>query len=79
MTRYVGLDIVRAFAMLLGVAYHASIAFIPGIGHWYPVADVSATEGVRVLSDTLHAFRMELFFVLAGFFGHLLAEKRGPS
>ncbi len=76
-TRIVGLDVVRAFAMLLGVAYHASIAFIPGIGRWYPVADVSGSEGLRIFSDTLHAFRMELFFALAGFFGHLLLEKRG--
>ena len=69
----------RAFAMLLGIAYHVSIAFIPDIGRWYPIADRSPSDALRIFSDTLHSFRMELFFVLAGYFAHLLIERRGPQ
>ena len=75
-SRLAGLDVIRATAMLLGVGYHASIAFIPGISRWYPAAAHTDSDALRVFSDTLHAFRMELFFMLAGFFAHLLVRQR---
>lgn len=74
--RYDGLDVVRALAMLLGIAYHAGYAYVPGIGPWYVVQDVSTAPAFDVLVKVLHAFRMQLFFVLSGFFAHLVAERR---
>ncbi|MEW5740014.1 MAG: acyltransferase family protein [Myxococcota bacterium] len=76
--RYDGLDVVRAGAMLLGVCYHAAYAYVPDIGRWYFVTDVASSPGFLTLVGVLHAFRMQLFFSLAGFFAHLVLERRGP-
>ncbi len=74
-TRFGGLDVVRAAAMLLGIGYHASFAYVPGIGPWYLVQDVSTDVVFGTLGSVLHAARMQVFFVLAGFFAHLVAER----
>jgi peptidoglycan/LPS O-acetylase OafA/YrhL len=75
--RWLGLDVVRAAAMLLGVAYHATTAYTPGLGPYYPVADGPSSPALAALGAGLHAFRMQVFFTLAGFFAHLLVERRG--
>jgi peptidoglycan/LPS O-acetylase OafA/YrhL len=72
------LDTVRAFALLLGVAFHAAISFVPGmiVGIW---AIVDRTPSV-VLSDAAfvsHIFRMSLFFFIAGFFARMLYQRGG--
>ncbi len=63
--------------MLLGVFFHAAWAYVPDITPWYVVADVASRPGFAVLTSGLHSFRMELFFTLAGFFAHLVLERRG--
>lgn len=78
-TRYDGLDAVRAGAMLLGLAYHAAYAYLPDVGQWYLVADVSSHPLFVTLVGVLHAFRMQLFFALSGFFSHLVFERRGAA
>lgn len=66
------LDALRAFALLLGIVLHASVAFIPaGITTW-PLPDVSTSGLLRELFFLIHLFRMPLFFVMAGFFGQRL-------
>jgi peptidoglycan/LPS O-acetylase OafA/YrhL len=77
--RYVGLDVVRASAMGLGVAYHAALAYVPGIGRWYFLADAASAPAFAVVTGTLHSFRMQLFFAISGFFAHLLLERRGAA
>jgi peptidoglycan/LPS O-acetylase OafA/YrhL len=77
--RYAGLDAIRAGAMLLGVAYHATYAWLPRIGPWYFVADQSPVEALISVTGALHSFRMQLFFALSGFFAHLVFERRGPQ
>lgn len=73
--RWHDLDAVRALALLLGVALHATMSFIePRI--WI-VKDVSHEQGLGVLFYVIHMFRMITFFVLAGFFARLLMQKRG--
>jgi len=72
------LDAVRGFALLLGVAFHATLSFLPGIppGIWSMV-DNSPSP---LLSDTgfvAHIFRMSLFFFIAGFFARMLYHKLG--
>lgn len=73
-----GLDALRALAMLLGLAYHATTAYLPGVGPWYFVADPPGEEGLRVLAGVLHAVRMPVFFALAGYFAHLGLSRRTP-
>ncbi|HEU5134825.1 MAG TPA: acyltransferase family protein [Steroidobacteraceae bacterium] len=72
------LDAVRGFALLLGVAFHAALSFLPGVppGMWFAID--SSTNAV--LSDAAfvsHIFRMSLFFFIAGYFGRLLYQKLG--
>ncbi|MCA2979936.1 MAG: acyltransferase family protein [Myxococcaceae bacterium] len=79
MSRFGGLDRVRAGAMMLGVAYHAAYAFIPDVGPWYPVQARSTWSGFAVVAGVLHAVRMPVFFALSGFFAALVLERRGEG
>jgi peptidoglycan/LPS O-acetylase OafA/YrhL len=76
--RFHGLDAVRAFALLLGVVFHAGFSFIPGMipGIWAAV-DNSPSGAVSVLLFTSHMFRMSLFFLIAGFFARMLYHRKG--
>jgi glucans biosynthesis protein C len=71
-----GLDVLRASAMLLGVAYHSAWAYVPDIGPWYVVADAASHPFFKVFTSVVHSFRMQVFFALSGFFSHLVFEKR---
>ncbi len=62
--------------MLLGVAYHATYAFVPDIGPWFPVQAHSTWSGFAVIAAVLHAVRMPVFFTLSGFFAALVMERR---
>lgn len=77
--RYAGLDVLRAGAMLLGLAYHATYAWLPDVAPWYFLADATPVPWLVTVTGTLHAFRMQLFFALSGFFSHLVLERRGPG
>src|SRR5688572_7782362 len=72
------LDAVRGFALLLGVAFHAAMSFLPGIppGIWSMV-DNSPSPFLADAGFVTHIFRMSLFFFIAGFFGRLLYHKLG--
>lgn len=76
-TRNRALDNLRAVAMLLGLVVHGVLPFkATGIGK-YPLRDCRS----HVLADAcyfaVHDFRMQLFFVLAGFAAVGLATRRG--
>ncbi|MFG6442255.1 acyltransferase family protein [Roseateles sp. LKC17W] len=72
------LDAVRSFALLLGVAFHAALSFIPGLppGLW-AMTDHSPSAFLGDASFVAHSFRMTLFFFIAGFFGRLLRQRLG--
>jgi peptidoglycan/LPS O-acetylase OafA/YrhL len=72
-----GLDALRGFALLLGVALHASMSFLPGAQYVWVTSDLHASVGVGLFFFVPHMFRMLLFFLLAGFFGRLLCERLG--
>ena len=72
------LDATRAFALLLGVVFHASLSFAPYFMGW-AVQDISTGALVPDFLVVSHAFRMELFFLLAGFFGHALFSRQGAG
>jgi glucan biosynthesis protein C len=78
-SRYDGLDRVRAAAMLLGVVYHATYAFIPEVGPWFPVQARSTWSGFSVIVGVIHAVRMPVFFTLSGFFAALVFDRRRAS
>ena len=62
--------------MLLGIVLHAMLAFMP-IPFW-PAQDISQepeTFGFAVMA--IHGFRMQLFFLISGFFTAMLIARRG--
>jgi glucan biosynthesis protein C len=71
------LDGLRATAMLLGIVLHAaaSLALLPIP---WPAHDVSRSAGFDALLGFIHGFRMQVFFFMAGFFGHLVWRRLGP-
>ncbi len=70
------LDALRAVAMLLGIAVHASLSFFPSM---WMVADSRQDGSIGVLFSALHGFRMPTFFVMSGFFAAMLVQRRGPG
>ncbi len=72
------LDATRAFALLLGVVFHASLSFSPYFMGW-AVQDVSTGAIIMDFFVLSHSFRMELFFLLAGFFSHGLFHRHGTG
>ena len=72
------LDAVRAFALLLGIVFHAGFSFIPGMipGLW-AIVDSSPSTSISGLLFVSHIFRMSLFFFIAGFFARMMFHRRG--
>ena len=66
------LDALRGFAMLLGIALHAAIPFVP---YWRD-GDAGG-EQLYWFFEFVHGFRMPLFFMLSGFFTTMLWRRRG--
>ena len=74
--RFHALDATRAFALMLGVVFHAAWSFVPRhVGG--PIVDPSGTIAFDWFFFTAHSFRMQVFFLIAGFFGRMLYHKRG--
>ncbi len=68
------LDALRAFAMLLGIALHAALAFAPI--PWIAMnKETSAVLGPFI--EVIHGFRLPLFFLMSGFFSAMLLRRRG--
>ncbi|PYJ95848.1 MAG: hypothetical protein DME23_22530 [Verrucomicrobia bacterium] len=72
------LDATRAFALLLGIVFHACLSFMPIFMGW-AVQDVSTSPLVAMFMTVSHSFRMETFFLLAGFFSHLTFHRKGAG
>ncbi len=77
MDRYHALDSLRGFAMFLGVVLHVAISFMATPPAFWPVRDAEPTPLADVFLIAVHDFRMQLFFLLAGFFGCLLYQRYG--
>ncbi len=67
------LDAVRALALLAGIVLHAAMSFFLPT----PVRDASSSTALAVVFFVIHAFRMSLFFLIAGFFARFLLERHG--
>ncbi|WP_331345301.1 acyltransferase family protein [Cellvibrio sp. UBA7661] len=70
------LDAARAFALILGIVFHTSLSFMPMFIGW-AVMDVSTSSVVVLFVMIAHSFRMELFFLIAGFFSHMSFHNQG--
>lgn len=72
------LDATRAFALVLGIVFHASLSFMPMFFGW-AVQDVSTSSFIPKFIAVSHSFRMETFFLVAGFFGHRTYHRKGAA
>ncbi len=70
------LDSLRAVAMFLGIVLHATLAYTTLPVLW-AVQDAYESRGFDTLIGFIHGFRMQVFFFIAGFFGHLLWQREG--
>jgi peptidoglycan/LPS O-acetylase OafA/YrhL len=75
-TRLHYLDAVRAFALILGLVFHASLSFIPIYIGW-AVMDINTSEAIPSFVLISHSFRMALFFLIAGYFSRMAFKKKG--
>ena len=73
--RYHALDALRATMMLLGIYLHVVVGYT-GDGKW-PYIDPHPAHGINITLGVIHCFRMPVFYVMAGFFGALLWDRRG--
>jgi len=72
------LDNLRALMMWLGIVLHVAINHLT-IDSPLPWRDPKTSPVADLLLLFIHSFRMPVFFVLAGFFVALLAERRGAN
>ena len=79
--RFHALDAVRGFALIAGIVFHATVSFLPapkGVPLWI-VMDDHRSVGLGLVFHVLHIFRMTTFFLIAGFFAHLVFHRRGAK
>ncbi len=74
--RLYALDNLRATMMWLGIVLHVAVIYMQGHSP-LPWRDDKTTPLADFLLAFIHAFRMPVFFILAGFFAALLIEQRG--
>ena len=70
------MDSLRATAMFLGLVLHGAVLFGDWTVGFFRHHDESSLF-VRYFAELIHVFRMQLFFLVAGFFSMMLCEKRG--
>ena len=75
LVRYHDLDALRAFAMLLGILVHAVLSF-NNTPIW-PAQDKFQDPDFQIINNFIHGFRMQLFFLVSGFFACMMWLKRG--
>lgn len=71
------LDALRALAMMLGVWLHMAMPYTEGIPPGFWTADEANNTLIGISVLLIHSWRMELFFLLSGFFTAMLVFRRG--
>ena len=70
------MDSLRAVAMFLGLVLHAAVLFEMWVFDPCRVHD-QPSPSLHYVAEMIHVFRMELFFLVAGFFSALVCVRRG--
>lgn len=71
------MDNLRAYAMLLGIVFHAALAYSPLSENIWLTSDSQQSVLIDVVAWCTHLFRMPLFFLIAGYFAFFLLQKKG--
>lgn len=77
--RYFALDAIRAAMMFLGIVIHSAINYSSSEDMTWPLRAKETSGVFFFLVDFLHAFRMPIFFLIAGFFGAFLFLNKSPE
>jgi glucan biosynthesis protein C len=72
------LDNLRALMMWLGIVVHVAVNHMTG-PMVLPWRDSATSPLADLLAGVIHAFRMPVFLILAGYFVALLVERRGAG
>ncbi len=70
------LDSIRACLMLLGVPFHVSLIYS---SQSWAVNSHDASLWLTTLNDFIHSFRMQVFFVISGYFSYMLYLRYQPQ
>jgi glucan biosynthesis protein C len=74
------LEAVRAVMFPLGLVVASAESFLPGFASLgWPIVDNSPSWGAAGIYYVLHIFRLTTFFLLSGFFAHLVFHRRGTA
>ncbi|KPH95637.1 acyltransferase [Pseudoalteromonas porphyrae] len=73
------IDNLRSLALLLGIVFHAALAYSPFFSNLWFTADPNTHFIFDYISHALHLFRMPLFFIIAGFCSALLIDKSNTN
>nr|WP_318382072.1 glucans biosynthesis protein MdoC [uncultured Enterobacter sp.] len=63
------LDSIRAWLMLLGIPFHISLIYSSHVWH---VNSATPSWALTLFNDFIHSFRMQVFFVISGYFSYML-------
>jgi glucans biosynthesis protein C len=63
------LDSIRAWLMLLGIPFHISLIYST---HTWHVNSLEPSWWLTLFNDFIHSFRMQVFFVISGYFSYML-------
>jgi len=69
------LDSIRAYLMLLGIPFHMSLIYS---SHQWAVNSAEPSSWLTLFNDFIHAFRMQVFFVISGYFSYMLYLRYQP-
>ena len=75
--RFHGLDAARAIALFIGIFHHGIESFISYAKWDWITGDSQSSLLLDILFYASHVFRMQAFFLMAGFFAHLLFSRKG--
>ncbi|MFN3719831.1 MAG: acyltransferase family protein [Rhizobium rhizophilum] len=70
-------DSLRAFLMLLGIPYHAAMAYNTRVV--WDIQSPDKSEFLTFVSGVFVTFRMPAFFIVAGYFAAMMLERRPPT
>ena len=81
--RFHSLDSLRGIMMILGIVLHSAIIYSPINNHeisnvLFLKDPISSHISNSFIVDFIHSFRMQIFFILSGFFGAFLYYKKSP-
>ncbi len=71
------LDNLRALAMLLGVYLHGALAYAEPSRSIWIATNPQGSVAIDASIWWIHLFRMDLFFLLSGYFAKLLIQRKG--